>query len=144
MSARYRGVGMRFSNVFSEFTEKCGLGAPVQADGEKTLLFDGIHVVTFQCNKEDHSVILSSEICDAAQLAEDEWEMLLEASLLGAQTGGAAFAVSRKLGKVVLWKRHDDAFEDVVALEKAVNTFLAAVITWSGRLASSSNIQVYA
>ncbi len=62
--------------------------------------------------------------------------MLLDASLLGAQTGGAAFAVSRALGKVILWKRHDDAFDDVSALEQAINTFLAAVITWKERLAA--------
>ena len=37
-------------------------------------------------------------------------------------------------GKLILWKRHDDDFPDVAALERAINSFLSAVITWKGKL----------
>ena len=63
---------------------------------------------------------------------------LMEASLLGSQTEGASFAVARNLGKLVLWKRHDDDFPDVAALERAINSFLSAVITWKAKLVSGA------
>ncbi|MCR5812987.1 MAG: type III secretion system chaperone [Desulfovibrio sp.] len=130
---------MLFSDVFDALARKYGFSeAHSAAGGDVTLLFDGLHAVTFQCDADDKSVLFLAEICDLTDVRGDRAEMLLEASLLGAQTGGAAFALSLQLGKVVLWKRHDDCFADENALEQAINTFLAAVITWKGRLASDA------
>ncbi len=126
---------MHFSTVIDALARKCGLGS-VEQGKAISLLFDGQHDVTFQCDDSDRSVLMYAEICDVTDMRGSWAEMLLDASLLGAQTGGAALAVSRALGKVILWKRHDDAFEDVSALEQAINTFLAAVITWKERLAA--------
>jgi hypothetical protein len=123
---------MQFSLVLDELARKCGLGG--LEPGELSLLFDGRHTVTFLCDAEDRSVIMYAEICDVADLTPDKLGGLLEASLLGSQTEGAAFAVARELGKLVLWKRHDDDFPNVASLERAINSFLTAVITWKGRL----------
>lgn len=128
---------MHFSAVLDALARKCGLGG-LEPGGELSLLFDGQHTITFLCNADDRSVIMYAEICDVATLTMDRLGVLMEASLLGSQTEGAAFAVARNLGKLVLWKRHDDDFPDVAALERAINSFLTAVITWKGRLASGT------
>ncbi|MCR4666802.1 MAG: type III secretion system chaperone [Desulfovibrio sp.] len=127
---------MHFDKAFADFSTKYGMGASFQADRELTILFDNRHAVTFQCDDEDKSVIFSAEICDVGDLARNGFEMLLEASLLGSQTSGAAFAVVKELGKVVLWKRYNNAFDDVGELEQSINRFLAAVITWKQRMTS--------
>ncbi len=62
---------------------------------------------------------------------------LFKASLLGAETGGAAFGVHFALNKLVLWKRHDDDFEDCAALEKAINVFIAQIIFWKEMLSTT-------
>ena len=137
---------MHFYEAFDKFRAKCGLDVPSLMDGDNTILFDDQHAVTFQCDKADKSVILSSEICDAVGLGDNDLQMLLEASLFGAQTGGASFALSRQLSKVILWKRQDDSFIDEQALAQVINGFLATVITWKQRLAGGNgeNTHVYA
>ena len=128
-----KGAYMRFSLVLDELARKCGLGS-FEPGGELSLMFDGQHTVTFQSDADDGSVIFFAEICDVDTLNPNRLGDLMEASLLGSQTGGASFAVARKLGKLVLWKRHDDDFPDVAALERAINSFLSAVITWKAKL----------
>ncbi|MBR4607133.1 MAG: type III secretion system chaperone [Lachnospiraceae bacterium] len=128
---------MQFFAVMDALARKCGLSG-VEPRDSLSLLFDGQHDVTFQCNRSDRSVLMFTEICDVTDMRGSWAEMLLQASLLGAQTEGAAFAVSSRLGKVILWKRYDDAFEDESALEQAINTFLTAVITWKDRLAKQN------
>ena len=127
---------MQFSLALDELAHKCGLGS-FEPGGELSLMFDGRHTVTFQCDADDRSVVLFAEICDVDALNPDSLGDLMEASLLGSQTGGASFAVARNLGKLVLWKRHDDDFPNVAALERAINSFLSAVITWKDKLTSS-------
>ncbi len=124
---------MQFSLVLDELAKKCGLGS-FEPGGELSLLFDGQHTVTFQSDPDDRSVVLFAEICDVDTLSPDRLGDLMEASLLGSQTEGASFAVARNLGKLILWKRHDDDFSDVAALERAINSFLSAVITWKAKL----------
>ncbi len=124
---------MQFSLVLDELAQKCGLGS-FEPGGELSLMFDGQHTVTFQSDPDDRSVVLFAEICDVDTLSPDRLGDLMEASLLGSQTEGASFAVARNLGKLILWKRHDDDFPDVAALERAINSFLSAVITWKGKL----------
>ena len=124
---------MQFSLVLDEFARKCGLGS-FEPGGELSLMFDGRHTVTFQSDADDRSVVLYAEICDVDALNPSMLGDLMEASLLGSQTEGASFAVARNLGELVLWKRHDDDFSDVVALERAINSFLSAVITWKAKL----------
>lgn len=126
---------MQFFAAMDALARKCGLSG-VESGDSLSLLFDGQHDVTFQCNKSDRSVLMFTEICNVTDMRGSWAEMLLQASLLGAQTEGAAFAVSSRLGKVILWKRYDDAFEDESALEQAINSFLTAVITWKDRLAT--------
>ncbi|MBO5490273.1 MAG: type III secretion system chaperone [Desulfovibrio sp.] len=79
-----------------------------------------------------------AEICDVADLTPDKLGGAAGGVPAGLADRGAAFAVVRNLGKIVLWKRHDDDFPDVAALERAINSFLTAVITWKGRLASGT------
>ncbi|MCR4665900.1 MAG: type III secretion system chaperone [Desulfovibrio sp.] len=127
---------MQFSLVFDEFIRKCGLGN-VELDSDLSLMFDGRHTVTFQCNEDDQTVFFYAEICDVDKLNPDSLADLLEASLLGSQTEGASFAVARKLGKLILWKRYGDDFPDVLALERAISSFLSSVITWKSKLVAS-------
>ncbi|MCR5562250.1 MAG: type III secretion system chaperone [Desulfovibrio sp.] len=128
---------MQFSLVLDELAKKCGLGS-FEPGGELSLLFDGQHTVTFQSDPDDRSVVLFAEICDVDTLSPDRLGDLMEASLLGSQTEGASFAVARNLAKLILWKRHDDDFSDVAALERAINSFLSAVITWKAKLAEGA------
>ena len=77
------------------------------------------------------------ELGDASALDKEGCLRLLKASLLGAETGGAAFAVHEQLDKILLWKRFDDAFADCPAFEKALNGFLAQASAWKPRLAAT-------
>ena len=95
-------------------------------DGSCALLFDSRDEVTFTHDKEDHALFMYCEIGDASGLSKDACLALLEASLLGAETGGAALSIHKALGRVVLWKRFDD---------NAVNAFLAQVSVWKKKLA---------
>lgn len=134
---------MQFTLVLNELVQKCGLSS-FAAGAELSLMFDGQHTVTFLSDASDRSAIFFAEICDVAAVKQDELLELLHVSLLGSQTGGASFAVDRKLGKLILWKRHDDDFQDVAALEWAINAFLAALITWKSRLSESQTFSATA
>ncbi len=126
---------MQFSDVMRELAAKIGIG-PLQfdADGSVALLFDGEHEITFTPNAEDRAVLFHAELGPAPSRNSAACLQLLTASLLGAQTGGAALAIHEALGTVVLWKRHDDSFADCSDLERAVNLFLAQVIAWKEKL----------
>ena len=126
---------MQFGDVMRELAEKCGIGPlKFDDDGSVALLFDGEHEITFTPNAEDRSVLFHAELGPAPLQDSAACLNLLTASLLGAQTGGAAFAVHEALGTVVLWKRHDDSFVDCPDLERAVNLFLAQIIAWKEKL----------
>ena len=60
----------------------------------------------------------------------------MAASCLGAETGGASFALYGK--SLILWKRHD-AFADYLDLEKALNNFLPQFIRWKEELAEPAS-----
>jgi hypothetical protein len=126
---------MEFSDLFREFGASIGLDElTLDADGSCTLKFDGEHDVTFTLDAEDRSLVIHCEVGEAGSLDKDKCLELMEASLLGAQTGVAALSVHTKLGKIILWKRHDDAHADAADLTKALNSFLAQVISWKERL----------
>ena len=123
---------MKFSEAMNELAAASGIG-PITVDGTEgaTLLFDGEHEVTF-APETDGGVVLQCEIGDADVLGDGACRALLEASY--SETGGAAFAIHRALGKVVLWKTHGE-FESCSAIEKAVNDFLGQVVSWKKKLA---------
>ncbi|MBQ7608101.1 MAG: type III secretion system chaperone [Desulfovibrionaceae bacterium] len=126
---------MNFHKVINDFTQKIGLGQAVfDEDGSITLLFDDAHAITFTPDSEDNAVLLHCELCEADNLDREACMKLLKASLLGASTGGAAFGLHSALDKIVLWKRHDDSFEDCQALEKSVNAFITQIIFWRDQL----------
>ena len=130
---------MIFTDVISEFADKIGIGPlNFDRDGSVALLFDGEHEINFTPDAEDRSVLFHAEVGDSSRLDRDGCLRLLKASLLGAETGGASFAVHEAPGKVVLWKRYDDAFEDCAALENAVNAFIAQVIFWKEQLSTGA------
>lgn len=123
---------MTFSESMDELARTAGIG-PVATDeeGGVTLLFDGEHEVTFS-PAPDGGILFLCEVGDADRLGEGACRALLEASFSG--TGGAAFAIRRDLGKVVLWTRHGP-FASSAGLERAVNDFLGHAIAWKKRLA---------
>lgn len=63
-------------------------------------------------DERDDAILFWIEIGDSGSLDKKGCMKLLTASLLGAKTGGAALAVHDRLEKIVLWKRHDNRFED--------------------------------
>ena len=126
---------MHWKHLLAELGRATGLGdlAPDE-EGSCSLLFDGKHELTLTWDKAERTAFLYSRVADGdARRSEEEWRSLLASSCLGAETGGAAFALYGK--SLMLWKRHD-AFADYSDLEKAVNNFLAQVIHWKDKLAA--------
>ncbi len=125
---------MKWTMTLERFGSSIGIDhlAP-DVDSSCSLLFDSQHEITFTHDEEDHSLLMYCEIGSASELGKEACLMLLKASLLGAETGGAAFAIHDKLEKVVLWKRYDDTMTDD-DLKEAVNGFLAQVTVWKKKL----------
>lgn len=130
---------MEWTMTLERFGSSIGIDnlAP-DADSSCSLLFDSQHEVTFTHDEEDHALLMYCEIGSASRLGKEACLMLLKASLLGAETGGAALAIHDKLEKIVLWKRYDDTITDD-ELKEAVNGFLAQVTVWKKRLNELEN-----
>lgn len=129
---------MQFTQAISQFGQKIGLGElRLDEQNSCSLLFDESIEVLFTADDEDKSVLLSCSLGKASELAADlaSARALLEESLLGAQTGGAAFSISSDDDSLVLWKRYDDSFIDELDLEKKVNAFLEECIAWKEKAA---------
>ena len=130
---------MEFPALLEELGTAMGItDLKLDADGQCALLFDGEYEVTFTPNKDDHALIMHCEVGDLPPQDNDLCHSLMQASLLGAETGGAALSIHNGLGKIILWKRHDDNFTDLAALEKALNVFLEQAIYWKKRLAQDT------
>ncbi|MBQ9406683.1 MAG: type III secretion system chaperone [Desulfovibrio sp.] len=122
---------MQYQDLICAFAEKIGIGSPsFAADGSVAFLFDGEHEVTITPDADDRAILFHAEVGSSANLDKNACRRLLKASLLGAETCGAAFALHEALDTVLLWKRHDDAFAGCADFERAVNAFLAQVIVW--------------
>lgn len=126
---------MEWTTTLERFGASIGIDhlAP-DVNGSCSLLFDSRDEVTFTHDEEDHALFMYSEIGDASGLSKDICLALLEASLLGAKTGGAALSVHGTLGRVVLWKRFDESALTPDTLSLAVNDFLAQVSVWKKKL----------
>lgn len=103
-------------------------------DGSCSLLFDSQHEITFTHDEEDHSLLMYCEIDNASGLSKEACLTLLKASLLGAETGGAAISLNTPLEQIVLWKRYDDNMLNADTMGIAVNDFLAQVTVWKRRI----------
>lgn len=126
---------MEWTTVLTRFGAAIGID-DLSADEEDegcSLLFDDQHEVMFVHDKEDRSVLMYSEVGSASELRAEDCLMLLKASLLGAQTGGAALSVQEAPDTVILWKRYDDTITDD-GLKAVLNDFLAQVINWKQKL----------
>ena len=125
---------MEWTMTLERFGSSIGIDhlAP-DVDGSCSLLFDNQHEITFIHDEEDHAMMMYCEVGSASRLGKEACLMLLKASLLGAETGGAALAIHDKLEEVVLWKRYDDTISDD-ELKQSVNGFLAQVTVWKKRL----------
>jgi hypothetical protein len=124
---------MLFEDTLAELGRATGLGDLALDENEScSLLFDGELELTFVRDREDDAVFLYGLAGNSMTLRDAETcRSLLAASLLGAETGGAAFAL--RGNSVILWKRYS-GFEDYFALEKALNGFLAQLAQWRKRL----------
>ncbi len=132
---------MEWTIMLKRFGEALGIDdLTADEDGGCSLLFDGEHEVFFACDKEDHSVLMYSRIGSAARFNKDDCLMLLKASLLGAQTGGAALSIDEQTDAAVLWKRFDDTISEDV-LKVVLEGFLAQVIDWKQKLARQGSRQ---
>lgn len=127
---------MEFATLLQELGTDIGIAnLSLDTDGQCALLFDGEHEVTFTPDREDHSLLMHCEVGRLSAQDSDTCRKLMQASLLGAETGGSALSVHCGLDKIILWKRYDEDFVDLAALEQAINAFLAQVIHWKERLA---------
>jgi hypothetical protein len=124
---------MLFEDILKEFGQTTGIGDIVLDDeGSCSLSFDGEREITFTYDAREQAVFFYARVADAGILREaDACHRLLAASCLGAETGGAAFALYGN--SVLLWKRHEN-LADEPALEKAVNAFLSTLIEWQEKL----------
>lgn len=127
---------MRWEQLLAELGQKTGLGALAPDEtGSCPLLFDGAHELTLTWDEADSTVFFYGRVADGdTPRGEAGWRSLLAACCLGAETGGAAFALHGP--DLLLWKRHD-AFADFGDLEKALNSFLARLIQWKEKLAEA-------
>ncbi|MDR3157667.1 MAG: CesT family type III secretion system chaperone [Zoogloeaceae bacterium] len=125
---------MLFEDILKEFGQAAGIGDIVlDEEGSCALSFDGEREITFTRDAREEAVFFYARVADAGILREAETcRRLLAASCLGAETGGAAFALYGN--SVLLWKRHEN-LADKPALEKAINAFLSALIEWQEKLA---------
>ena len=125
---------MKLIYAMNELAAAIGM-RPVEADetGGFTLLFDDRHEVSFA--PDGDGTVFHAEVGDVEQLDRERALSLLEASLLGAGTGGAAFGLHRAAGEVVLWKRYG-AFSGRADLERAIGEFLGQVLEWKGKLSA--------
>lgn len=125
---------MEWTTTLERFGSSIGIDhlAP-DVNSSCSLLFDSQYEVTFTHDKEDHALLMYCEIGSASELGKEACLSLLKASLLGAETGGAALSIHDRLDEVVLWKRYDDTITDV-DLKEAVNGFLAQVTVWKKKL----------
>ena len=126
-------LSMELIHAMNELAAGIGMRA-VEADetGGFTLLFDGVQEVSFAPDGDGtvfHAVVGGAERLDREGLLS-----LLEASLLGAGTGGAAFGLHRAAGELVLWKRYGE-FSGRADLEAAIGKFLGLALEWKRRLA---------
>lgn len=126
---------MQFEMLFEKLGAVTGIaGLALDSSNTLTLRFDEEHDITFTRDVEDRAVFFHAEVGDAAHLEAQACRTLLRASLLGAETGGGALSIHGDPGMVVLWKRHEDSFEDYTAFEQAINDFLAQIASWKQRL----------
>ena len=128
---------MELIHAMNELAAAIGM-RPVEADetGGFTLLFDGRHEVSFA--QDGDGVVFHAGVGDVDRLDREGALSLLEASLLGAGTDGAAFGVHREFGVVVLWKRFGE-FSGRSDLESAIGKFLGQVIEWKGKLSAGDS-----
>ena len=129
---------MKFKAAMDELAVAMGM-PPVTPDGsgDFSLLFDDKFEIGFSPDEEDDSVVFHADVGDALELAEGDCRALLEQSLLGAKTGGAAFSIDPRAKRVVIWKRYGD-FADRSELESALGQFLGQVVFWTDRLANGT------
>lgn len=123
---------MELIHAMNELAAGIGM-RPVEADetGGFTLLFDGVQEISFA--PDGNKAVFHAPVGEAARLDREGLLSLLEASLLGAETGGAAFGLHRATGEVVLWKRYGE-FSGRADLEAAIGQFLGLALEWKRRL----------
>lgn len=129
---------MDLIHAMNELAAAIGM-RPVEPEesGGFTLLFDGEHEVAFAPDGTD--TVFHAVVGEAADLDRNALLSLLEASLLGAGTDGAAFGIHEALGTVVLWKRYGE-FSGKTDLETAIHAFLGQVLEWKRRLAEGGAV----
>ncbi len=126
---------MEWTTTLERFGSSIGIDHLVpDVDSSCSLLFDSQYEVTFIHDDEDHSLLMYCEIGSASGLDKEACLTLLKASLLGAETGGAALSIHDRLDEVVLWKRYDEHTLSDETMSLAVNDFLAQVVSWKKRL----------
>ena len=129
---------MELIHAMNELAAAIGM-RPVKPEesGGFTLLFDNEHEVAFE--PDGSATVFPAVVGEAADLDREGLLSLLEASLLGAGTDGAAFGVHQALGEVVLWKRYGE-FLGKADLETAIHAFLGQVLEWKRRLAGGGAV----
>lgn len=129
---------MELIHAMNELAAGIGM-RPVEADetGGFTLLFDGVQEVSFA--PDGDGAVFHAPVGEAAGLDREGLLSLLEASLLGAGTGGAAFGLHRAAGEVVLWKRYGE-FSGRADLESAIGQFLGLALEWKRKLSEGDTV----
>jgi hypothetical protein len=129
---------MQINQVVNELATRLGLGGkPFDENNPCTLCFDGKYSVSLQADTQDRSLLLSGLVGPAPR-TEAELRDLLQASCLGARTGGCAFGLAPDTGELLLWKRLPDELPDSAALEQALLDFLAQLSHYQQQAGTAS------
>ncbi|MDR1613131.1 MAG: type III secretion system chaperone [Planctomycetota bacterium] len=119
-----------------------GLDSLELEDGRQcSLVFNDARRVTIDYSPENREVIFSGVIGPASRYqSEAGCRRLLSMSLLGVETGGAAFGLAEDTDELLLWKRFDDAFADATDIVRALESFYARMEYCAATLNDVTNV----
>ncbi len=122
---------MDTNSIIAEFARKCNIDNPqLNADGI-TFCLDEKYDITVLPNTTDKTVIFHAMVMENAErLNAKALRVLMEKSLLGANTYGSCFGIDPKTGELRLWKCLRDHFSNVAEFEFILENFLSVVVFW--------------
>jgi hypothetical protein len=131
---------MRAQQLLNDLGRLSGLGElALDEAGRLTLRFDDSVEVTFEEEAQDGRLVLSALLGEVgAEPSPAVLSELLDANFFWQRTGGATVAVERVSGRVVMTEALRLQGLDVPTFEVAVETFVAAAVRLSRRLAGDS------
>ena len=126
---------MEFPLLIEELGQQSSLeGLRLDSEGCCSVLFDDQHEVEFQWDQETNTVLFWCTVGELSSLTEPLARLLLNGSVFGSATDGAAFGIFEPLDAIILWQRAPGGFEDLTDFTSAINRFLAQCSFWKSKI----------